>query len=496
MAKNPYYDVESALQNLYPDGMGSFKGSGGGGGFEPTPTQLEAINSGANATKINQIATNTNNIATNTNNIANKLDKLTDTGEFVYTHDGGVQTSKGFIAGDTLLNSSAHVPSAHTVKKYVDDLVGAIINDTLESATTTWSSNEIKARFEALSGKATIIVVATLPGTLQDNTLYYVGTSSPYHIWLRSGGITYDMGTTEIDLSSYYTKTQTDALLDNKQDKTDSNLTTSVKTIVGGINEINANKQDMTDTNLATTNKTVVGAINEIETDINALPNNYAPFNSNAYNLVGASPSADDVLWDFVSNSSPRREQTKKAYAYITDPITNSNIYGTVKTTILYSANTLCTIEQVFTELNPNNTVRFRRLGTAPAQTLTFTTATITWKSWYPVEYPKTTLTISSPWIGGVGSCYYVSGGVLFIRLNGIRRNSQGTVSADIVANLPSAINQNVVKNNGNHSVINSTDLASLFCQFFAGASGNQIEVYGTTQNTDYFGNITVALGY
>lgn len=55
-----------------------------------------------------------------------------------------------------------------------------------------------------------------------------------------------------------------------KQDKSDNNLNTSDKTVVGAINEhevdiegLNSNKQDKTDNNLNTTDKTVVGAINE-----------------------------------------------------------------------------------------------------------------------------------------------------------------------------------------------------------------------------------------
>lgn len=188
----------------------------------------------------------------------NKLDKLTDEGEFVYTHEGSIQNSKGFIAGDTLLNSSAHVPSAHTVKKYVDDTVAAIINDTIESGTTTWSSEKIQDMLDALSGRATIIVVDTLPATLQDNTLYYVGTQSPYHIWLRSNGVTYDMGTTEIDLSNYYTKAQTNTLLADKADKTDTYTKTQTDTLLNA-------KQDtlVSGTNIKTiNNESILGSGN------------------------------------------------------------------------------------------------------------------------------------------------------------------------------------------------------------------------------------------
>lgn len=50
-------------------------GGGGGGSFEPTPVQMDAINSGATVQKINQITTNQSNI----NSLdTNKQDKLSD----------------------------------------------------------------------------------------------------------------------------------------------------------------------------------------------------------------------------------------------------------------------------------------------------------------------------------------------------------------------------------------------------------------------------------
>ena len=78
----------------------------------------------------------------------------------------------------------------------------------------------------------------------------------------------------------YYTKSETDTLLDTKQDKTDNNLDTTSKNIVGAINEVNQKakdnqsqitalgnlKQNKVDPSLDTTDKTIVGAINELQT--------------------------------------------------------------------------------------------------------------------------------------------------------------------------------------------------------------------------------------
>ena len=88
-------------------------GGGGGGGFTPTQEQLDAMNSGITTAKTEQITVNKNNTQFLSQN---KLDKLTDEGEFVYSHNGNVQTSKGFEVADEPSGSAAHVTSSKTVK--------------------------------------------------------------------------------------------------------------------------------------------------------------------------------------------------------------------------------------------------------------------------------------------------------------------------------------------------------------------------------------------
>lgn len=118
---------------------------------------------------------------------------------------------------DTLLDNKQNTLTAGDGIVITSNIISTnIINDTLASRTTVWSSQEVKDRFDAISGSARIIVVATMPATPEENTLYYVGTSSPYSIKLQSAGVLYDMGTTEIDLTGYYTKTEIDTLLSAK----------------------------------------------------------------------------------------------------------------------------------------------------------------------------------------------------------------------------------------------------------------------------------------
>ena len=118
---------------------------------------------------------------------------------------------------DTLLNNKQNTLTAGDGIVITSNIIATnIINDTIASRTTVWSSQEVKDRFDAISGSARIVVVASMPATPEENTLYYVGSSSPYSIKLQSAGVLYDMGTTEIDLTGYYTKTEVDTLLNAK----------------------------------------------------------------------------------------------------------------------------------------------------------------------------------------------------------------------------------------------------------------------------------------
>ncbi len=118
---------------------------------------------------------------------------------------------------DTLLDNKQNTLTAGDGIVITSNIIATnIINDTVASRTTVWSSQEVKDRFDAISGSARIVVVASMPATPEENTLYYVGSSSPYSIKLQSAGVLYDMGTTEIDLTGYYTKTEVDTLLNAK----------------------------------------------------------------------------------------------------------------------------------------------------------------------------------------------------------------------------------------------------------------------------------------
>lgn len=154
---------------------------------------------------------------------------------------------------------------------YLNSGIGAArINDSSPSDYTTYSGNKIETKQDSTDNTLTttsktivgainevnskvnnkFIVAQTLPvsdidefaiylvpkSTAQTNNIYdeyiYISTDTPAH-WEK-------IGDTEIDLSGYYTSSQVDNLLDDKQDATDNSLITTDKTIVGAINELHA----------------------------------------------------------------------------------------------------------------------------------------------------------------------------------------------------------------------------------------------------------------
>lgn len=151
---------------------------------------------------------------------------------------------------------------------YLNSGIGAArINDSSPSDYTTYSGNKIETKQDSTDNTLTttsktivgainevnskvnnkFIVAQTLPvsdidefaiylvpkSTAQTNNIYdeyiYISTDTPAH-WEK-------IGDTEIDLSGYYTSSQVDNLLDDKQDATDNSLDTTDKTVIGAINE-------------------------------------------------------------------------------------------------------------------------------------------------------------------------------------------------------------------------------------------------------------------
>mgnify|MGYP007106418317 CR=1 FL=1 len=148
-------------------------------------TKLDGVDSGAQVNKIESISVNgTAQTITNKNvDIAIPI-KLTD-----LTNDAGFIT------------------------KTVNDLTNYYLKS------ETYSQQEVNNLIASIQ-KVTIKIVDTLPTTGEENVIYFISKTG-------SGNDSYDeymwinnkwelIGTTAVDLSDYYTKEQTDSLLDNK----------------------------------------------------------------------------------------------------------------------------------------------------------------------------------------------------------------------------------------------------------------------------------------
>ena len=98
---------------------------------------------------------------------------------------------------------------------------GANIDENTISTTTTWSSSKIVS--ELANAGFDVQVVQELPATGEAHTLYFVPSADPktqniYDEYLYANNAWEQVGSTAVDMSDYYTKTQVDALLVDKTD--------------------------------------------------------------------------------------------------------------------------------------------------------------------------------------------------------------------------------------------------------------------------------------
>lgn len=98
---------------------------------------------------------------------------------------------------------------------------GAAIDDNNVSTGTTWSSSKIVS--ELADAGFDVEIVTELPTTGDAHTIYFIESSSSqtgniYDEWMYINNNWEQVGSTAVDLSNYYTKSQTDTLLANKPD--------------------------------------------------------------------------------------------------------------------------------------------------------------------------------------------------------------------------------------------------------------------------------------
>lgn len=102
---------------------------------------------------------------------------------------------------------------------FITNSVGNLINYYLKS--DTYNKTEVNTLIGNL-GSLNVEIVETLPTSgISTSTIYLIkiGTTTNYNQWMYIDNSWANIGSTVIDLSNYYTKTETNTLLNNKVDK-------------------------------------------------------------------------------------------------------------------------------------------------------------------------------------------------------------------------------------------------------------------------------------
>lgn len=157
----------------------------------------------------------------------------------------------GALADDTPLPTK--VSDLTNDSAFIQNTVDNLTNYYLK--TQTYTKDEVNTLVNNISAM-TLDIVETLPTTdISTTTIYLIETSAGSNVYIQWAYINNEwaqLGTTQVDLTNYYTKSQTDALLADKQDTlTFDNVPTSGSTnpvksagVLSAINDAVATKQD------------------------------------------------------------------------------------------------------------------------------------------------------------------------------------------------------------------------------------------------------------
>ena len=193
--------------------------------------------------------------------LGGKVDKLTTTGKYLYSHDGSTQEEIRYSAsniggtivqrqsnGQIVVNETPTDNGYATSKKYVDDNLSLKADksttytktevdnaldlkaDKSDTYTKTQVDNAISSAVSsAYKYKGSVATYNDLPSSGNEvGDVYNVEDTGDNYAWTGSA---WDKLSGTVDLSSYYTKTETDALLSSKQATLVSG--TNIKTING-----------------------------------------------------------------------------------------------------------------------------------------------------------------------------------------------------------------------------------------------------------------------
>lgn len=380
--------------------------------------------------------------------------------------------------------------------------------------------------------KGVVATISNLPSsTSKAGDCYYVTAETSTYAF--NGSAWESIGST-VDLTNYQTST-------------DNSLETTSKTIVGGINELNADKVNISSIvdNLTTTatnvplsanqgkvlndkvelrellsNKTTTIGNSSTDTEYpsaKAVYDSFAPISTTKY--VGIFKSPNDCIVPFgfhrILNMSNERATIEGLFvSQMIDPVDNSsNLFGDLKVrqqcyggSTAGSATNIC-IEQTFeTYLRGSPTQRkvfFRRGYLANSGTdidinnVEAIKNSLTWMSWYPVEYPRVILskeeTATTVTIFDAKAC--VSNGICFINVRHIRTNTDLARSSSIaIATCPFSPFRK--ENDLYFGTLYSFDNTVSAPAALQAINDSKLEAFGFKANIRYIGTISFPLGY
>lgn len=338
------------------------------------------------------------------------------------------------------------------------------------SSLNIYSKEEVR---NLIAAGRSIIVTETKPDSPTPNTLYYVETStqSVYHVYLYDSNTQEaDLGLSTIDLSDYYTKTQADnkfEILTNKVSSVDSSSTNdqypSAKAVYDGFAPLNS-------------------------TDIKGGISNFV--------------NPDTAIFNFDTTGVELRQRGEKQFfVQFKNPIDNTNYYAVCKTEIIinnYNSSAAQTvIWQTTTQVNPTTagaSKNFKRCGiiSGGVDATQITSATITWKDWYPTEYPATDIPLINSWTADTAQISITGGNAIFsFRQLKLASGTQGRI-AQIGYGFP--MKNRTVR--AYSSMETLTSAQSALAEVGIEATSIAINLYGWTAGRAYYGQVVAPLGY
>ena len=241
-------------------------------------------------------------------------------GKLTYNSDYDVRLATlGEMGGDITKRYDSVYTIDLEILKIIQEggIGGASIDDENVSTTTTYSSSKIMTLLA--DAGFNVEVVQELPATGDAHTIYFVpktgSTGDVYNEYLYVDNAWELIGSTEVDLSNYYNKTEVDGLLNEKQDE----LTAGDNISIDSNGVISANIE--------------VATVEEVE-DLFEVKT-YVKFTANAASTIGLehlSPyqtleySTNKTTWNTMNTSTTINLESGSS-VYVRGQLNNNNTY-------------------------------------------------------------------------------------------------------------------------------------------------------------------------